>query len=213
MKLQKLGGYAAFASLCIGLAVLVSFSLTQKRFGNLSNPLKAMTAIKASYLPFLLMMIGSIIGLVVYFALHERMQADAPYLTRLMLFAALAATIVGIADAIIAFACIEKIPQTQDVSAYLAWGVIHTGLINTEGCLLGWTLLFAGIAILRTRAFSRILGGLLLLTGIIAIPRFIISQLQQIAHLLEGVSIVWIGIALLWQKQSQPADKEMAAAK
>jgi hypothetical protein len=72
MKLQKLGGYAAFASvLLVILYVFCEFRIYQ--FGNLSDPVKAMAAVLAVpnvfYVANLIIILGRILDLVIRFAL------------------------------------------------------------------------------------------------------------------------------------------------
>jgi hypothetical protein len=78
----------------------------------------------------------------------------------------------------------------------------------------GWAFLLLGCAILKTRSFSRILGWLFLFAGIgrilHTIPQLLV--LGAIEGPLYFVAIFWIGIALLRQKQPQPAAKAMAAS-
>ena len=48
MKLQKLGGYAAIAAVCGGIAYLAFSALVQKRLGNLTDLTKVMAAVSAA---------------------------------------------------------------------------------------------------------------------------------------------------------------------
>jgi hypothetical protein len=200
MKLQKLGGYAAFASVLV--VILIGFcEFRINQFGNLSDPAKAMVAVLAVpnvfYIFNLIIILGRILDLVVRFALYERMQAGAPNLTRAMLIAASAVTVIAIADSMIAFANIRLIHQIQDVSVYRAWDMINTGLNYAIGHAGAWAGLFAGCAILRTRAFSRILGVLILLSLLLGISKFIVPQFEVVGIVLDFIATIWIGIALL----------------
>jgi hypothetical protein len=106
----------------------------------------------------------------------------------------------------------------HDLSAFSAcWAVIQ-GLHWANGHACAWTYLFLGCAVLKTRAFSPIVGGLSVLTGILWIPNFFIVEigfklLTPIYIGLCGVTTIWIAISLLWQKQPQPESKEMAASR
>lgn len=97
MKLQRLGGYAAIASAFAYIGI--------RRLGDWSDPAKMMPAISAApakfYLDTLLWMASIILFLTVIIVLHERMQANAPYLTRLTLIAASTSTAMAIAESII----------------------------------------------------------------------------------------------------------------
>ena len=216
MKLQKLGGYAAFASICAYLAVVLIFTLTLDHFGDLNDPVKMMEAMSAApgnfYAGHLLMAVSYIFSLILALALHERMQSSAPYLTRLLVIATSAATVMQIAEAVIFIRQAATIAQTQDISTWKVFSAITDGLHFTAGHLCAWTVLLSGCAILRTRALSRTLGWLLLITGILWLPRFAVPKLGLIPALLSCVGGVWTGIALLRQKQHQSANREMAAA-
>jgi hypothetical protein len=141
------------------------------------------------------------------------MQSSAPYLTRLLVIAAAAATVMQIAETVIFFRQATTIAQTQDISAWKVFTAITDGLHFTAGHLCAWTVLISGCAILRTRALSRTLGWLLLITGILWLPRFAVPQLGLIPALLSCVGGIWTGIGLLRQKQPQSALKEMAVSK
>ncbi len=220
MKLQKLGGYAAIASVCF-------FIIRNIVQGPLSmDAAKAMAAFSARpahiVVVFLLFIIGSILTFVMFLALHERMKADAVYLTRIMLIAASALVAVWIATSIVFLMGGGIILPTQDVSAFRALFAMGLSLGMMGHHAQGWAFLLLGCAVLKARSFSRILGWLSLFAGIIWIPTSIVPQLfraiqlegiPSIANLLSFVSAVWIGIALLRQKQSQPAAKEMAASR
>ena len=216
MKLQKLGGYAAFASICAYLAVVLIFTLTLDHFGYLNDPVKMMEAISAApgnfYAGYLLMVVSYIFSLILVLALHERMQSSAPYLIRLLVIAAAAATVMQIAETVLIIRQAATIAQTQDISAWKVFTAITDGLHFTAGHLCAWTVLLSGCAIIRTRTLSRTLGWLLLITGILWLPRFAVPQLGLIPALLSCVGGVWTGIALLRQKQPQSANREMAAA-
>jgi hypothetical protein len=216
MKLQRLGGYAAITSICVFIVYIALSILVQKRFGDISGPVKVMAAVSAApagYYAFnMLMIVCFILLLIMVFALHERMQANAPHLTRMMLIAASAGTVMVVTEQMILLKSVEIIFPTQDVSAYRACSAIADGLHSMGGHAYGWAALLVGCAILRTSTFSRMLGWLFLLAGILLIPLFVVPQVYGISHLLVCVSTVWIGIALLRQ-QPQPALKEMASSK
>ncbi len=221
MTLQRLGGYAAIVGL-FGYMVEVALVANIRPLGDWSDPAKMMAALSAApakfYLYALLWMAGYILVLIMIFALHERMQGNAPYLTRLMLIAASISTAMAIAETVINLKSVAMIISQQDISAFRACWAVTQGLHWAEGHACAWAFLFFGCAALKTRAFSRILGWLFLLTGILWIPQFFFIQigfilLWPITGLLGGVAIVWIGVALLRQKQPQPASTEMAASR
>ncbi len=221
MTLQKLGGYAAIAGLFVYM-VVVALVVRIRPLGDWSDPAKMIVALSAArstfYLDVLLWMAGYILSLIMFFALHERMQADAPHLSRIMVIAASASTAMAIAETVINLKCATMIISQQDLSAFRACWAVTQGLHWAEGHACAWAFLFFGCAALKTRAFSRILGRLFLLTGILWIPQFFLIQIEfsllwPVTGLLGGVAIVWIGIALLRQKQPQYASTEMAASR
>ena len=217
MKLQKLGGYAALASICAYLAVVLIFTLTLDHFGYLNDPVKMMEAMSAEagnfYAGYLLMAASYIFSLILAMALHERMQSSAPYLTRLLVIAAAAAVVMQITETVIFIRQAATIAQAQDISAWKVFTAITDGLHFTAGHLCAWTVLLSGCAIIRTRALSPTLGWLLLITGILWLPRFAIPQLGLFPALLSCVGGIWTGIALLRQKQPQSVLEGMAASK
>ncbi len=151
--------------------------------------------------------------------LHERMQANAVYLTRIMLIAASASLVVGVTALIgLLMGGGMVIAPEKDVSAFRALSAMGISLGIMVHHTLGWAYFLIGCAVLKTRSFSRILGWLFIFAGIVWIPTFMvpqllrISQLPVIAGILAVVATVWIGIALLRQKRPQPAPKEMAAS-
>jgi hypothetical protein len=210
MKLQKLGGYAALISIGAHIAVIISEIIVQKRFGDeLSGPVERMAAWSTSpTLHFMLTIEGiiciafSILWLIVFFALHERMQSSAPHLTRIGLISASTGTAISVAYFIIRMKGSEMIFPTQDISAFRAWDAIAGGLQSMSYHAYGWAFLLIGYAIVKTSAFSRIPGWLLFLAGIIWIwtpiagPGFMI----YIPYSLIAVSFAWIGIVQLRPK-------------
>ena len=212
MKLQKIGGYSAIAAIC---AYVVS-AYIYNRFGLHGDPVQAMDAYSAvpvlSSAGLLFLTAAYILCLVYFLALHERMHVDAPYLTRVMLIAASVAAAFGIIETIVWVKGMQQIAPTRDVSAYNAFNAIFLGLHNADAHAIGWAILFGGWAILKTRAFSRILGSLSLAAGLLWIPAFIISHIADIATYLLCAASIWIGIELLRKKSILSTDRKIAAA-
>jgi hypothetical protein len=215
MKLQKLGGYAVFVSMFASFAY-VALMLSINPLDDWHDPAKMMAAVSSAHIKFyllsLLWIAGSILALIVYIALYERMHADAPYLTFLMIAGALTNVAMAIAEAIISLKSVAFIIPQQDISAFRACWVVTQGLHWAFGHICAWVLLLQGCAILKTRAFSQILGGLFLLAGILWIPNFFFVQigfklLTPIYLLLACIGSIWIGIALLRLKQPQSASR------
>jgi uncharacterized membrane protein SirB2 len=99
---------------------------------------------------------------------------------------------------------------TNDMSAFRAFLVLHEFLGNAAISMLGWGFLLIGWASLKTGALPRILGYIILLSGIGSILRFafLVSQYQTgilIAGLLDLIVYVWLGVALLRNPEPIPA--------
>jgi hypothetical protein len=215
MKLQKLGGYASIATVLVLIASFAFDFFAFRGFGDLSDPIKLMAALPAMRIPGnvsnVLLMVIYILCLVLILALHERMHVNAPYLARLALISASAGTFVKIACAVVRTVGYPMIAQTLDISAYRAFEAMLAGINLTGGHAYAWAFLFMGCAMLNTHTFSRSLGWLFVITGILWLPAFMFVLLMPVVYLTSCVSAVWIGIVLLRQKQPQPAAKEMAA--
>lgn len=209
MKLQKLGGYSAIASLCALIVFAVYSNLIQAPDIS-SDPANALAVISAApgkfYVLSLLFIVSSIFGLAMFIALHERMHTDATYLSHMMLIASSTSVAIWITESIVNIKSIGILVPTHDLSAYRAFYTIKEGLHFAGGHLCGWACLFLGCAVLITRSFPRILGWLFLVTGILWIPTFFLVQIGfrltiPIFSLTLCVAFIWIGIALLRQKQ------------
>jgi hypothetical protein len=204
MKLQKLGGIAAIASLCAyyGYVFIVThFSLP-------TDPVKMMAAYSLtptySNVGLLLVAVSYILYLVFGLALYERMHAKAPYLMLIMLIASSAATAIGIMEAAVWIKGMGVIAPKQDISSLRALIAVFSGLHTAAFHIEAWSLPFVGWAILKTRAFSRILGWLSLIAGILLILAFIIPQLKSTPWFLTCAAVIWLAIELLLRKQSDP---------
>ncbi len=96
--------------------------LLYNRFGLPSDPVKAMEAYSVApvypHIPLLFIEVLYILLMAFFLALHERMHATAPYLTRIMLIAISAATAMGFMEVVIWITGMQLIVPTRDVSAY-----------------------------------------------------------------------------------------------
>jgi hypothetical protein len=105
----------------------------------------------------------------------------------------------------------------QDFAAYRSMiSAIINGLILSAFHFYGWAGLLIGWAIVRVRPFSTIPGWLFVVTGIVCILAFVLElvpNIGPISHIVASIAAVWIGIALLRQKQPQSALEEMAVSK
>lgn len=163
MKLQRIGGFAAFAGVFAYIAVVVSAARTQP-LSDWTDPVKMMAVVSTVpakyYLTTLLWIVTFILFLPFMFALRERMQAKAPYLTGAMLIAMSAGTAMAVAESLINLKSVAMIVPRQDISAFTACWAVTQGLHWANGHACAWAFLLLGCAILKTRAFSRILRGL-----------------------------------------------------
>ena len=98
----------------------------------------------------------------------------------------------------------------QDFAAYRTVDAIAGGLIFTTAHFYGWAFLLMGCAIIRTRAFSSILGWLFVATGLFGLLGFIYLPLTAVFLLMICVVSIWIGIALLRQKEFQRSETSPA---
>ena len=218
MKLQKLGGYSAIASVCFYIIqILMRSRNPHAAVMDAAGVMARFSARPAHVIVLeLVFSISSILAFVMFLALHERMQAGAVHLTRIMLIAASVSAAAHITASIGLFMGGMIIVPVQDVSAFRALLAMVMSLVYLVYHTHGWACLLLGCAVLKTRSFSGILGWLFVFIGIVQIPTTIVPQLARgnlIASLLSGLGTVWIGIALLRQKQPQPAAKEMAASR
>ena len=209
MKLQKLGGYAAIASICVFIVYAVYANHIFSSV-NLKDPADIMAVMSSTsgefYVLNLLYLLYLIFLLILGVALHERMHADAPYLSHMMLIAAVVNSAIGIISTMVTIKSIGMIVPTQDLSAFMTYWTIREGLNSASGYATAWSFLFAGCAILVTRSFSVVLGWLVVVTGILWIPAFFIIHigfnriLPNLLNIMSFAAMIWIGTAMLRKK-------------
>ena len=216
MELQKLGGYASIILVCFNIAMMgILVTLFSDVAGlDVYDPAKMMAIYHASTASFwtyyVLSIFTGILTLLVAVALQERMQATAPNLMRLAVIAVsiffaftLSAEMSGIyRNSIVA--------QTNDLSSFRVFLVLHEYLYFAGLSALGWGFLLIGCAALRTGALPKMLGYVLLVYGIFSISQFAFS-ISQIAiglgvwFLVGFIVFVWLGVILLAKEQPQTA--------
>jgi hypothetical protein len=217
MKLQKLGGYAAIVSVCFFIVYASANIIVFQRFGDLSDPAKMMSAALTArnwiYATNLLNIACCTLAFILFMALHECMQANAPNLMRISLICMFfsAAMWITYSIAVIRGFYFFIVP-TQDISAIRPFYAMGFGLTEMGYHTYGWASLLIGCAVLRSHAFSRVIGWLFLLEGILLMAETIAYMLGLISASASVIAIVWIGIAMLRQKPLQPSVKEMAAS-
>jgi hypothetical protein len=209
MKLQRIGGYAAIASV-FGVAAYIVLGNLGINI-DLSDPAKFMAAVSAAPVNFYALCVIQVVRFtlwqIMFIALYECVQNKTTPLARTSLIAASAGAAGLIMVAILYFNTIRIVLQhripIQDVAAYRAVDAIAGGLIFATAHFYGWAFLLMGCAMLRTRAFSTILGWLFAAAGLFGLLGFIYLPLTAVFLLMICVVSAWAGIAMLRQKQPQ----------
>lgn len=220
MKLQRLGGYAAIASLLFFVLIIVNGLLLEKRFGNLNDPTKFMAAVTTAPVGYSLNIILHIIHFIfwqiLFFALYERMQNKAPQLTRIALIAVSTGTAIMVTGWIIGFEMIRMtiqhlVPMQVLTARQSTMSAISHGFVLAAFHFYGWAGLLIGWAIVRVHPCSTIPGWLFVITGcvcILAFVLYVVPDIGPISHLIASIAAVWIGIELLRQKQPDTISTE-----
>ena len=207
MRLQKSGGVAVLASICVYIVFMLSVMPIFPSV-NLKDPAEVMAVMSSNasgrfYVLLLLWLVYILLSFFVIVALHERMHSHASYLSHMMLMAALASAAIALTSIMVDINSIETIVPTQDLSAFRAYWNFRQGLKEASDFAFGWSFLFAGCAILVTRSFSRVLGWLATATGILLIPvcfpvDFGLKPIYAILLIFMYLTAsIWLGIALL----------------
>jgi hypothetical protein len=209
----------------VAILLLINFLDRNLQMGmrsfSFDDPAKFRDAVSAAPMGFyaiaLLAVIHFSLFQTMFVALHERMQGKEPQLTRIALIAASAGTAVLVAFGIFYFdniriALQQRFPM-RVVEAHWTFIAAYMELRMAASHFYGWACLLMGLAILRVRPFSTILGWLFIVAGILNISGFMLIYLEAAGHLCAYTAAVWTGIALLRQKQPQSAFEEMAVSK
>lgn len=210
MQLQKLGGYASIILACItviGILIMASifqgFDFTEL---GIYDPAKMLSAYQASSMGFcayyILEILAAILIFLVFLALEERMQTDAPLLMRIAVIAASAFATLFITTMIGGFFSNVLLAATNDMSAFRVFLVLHEFLGASATFALGWGYLLIGWTAIRSRKLPQILGYIIILLGIGAVTQFAftVSQfmLGYIIYTLLGfIVFIWLGIVFL----------------
>jgi hypothetical protein len=214
MKMQKLGGYAVIAWIClivvlmaIQLPLASRYGLTEQ--GAALDPAKVAAAYSGSPMTFrgisVLEILLGILFLLVVLGLHERMHAQAPNLMRLLIIAASASCALGIAAAMIGTRGLASMAGAADVSVYMPLLVMLSGLSTASDYTLGWVDLLIGLAAISTRALPRFIAYVFLVMGILTIIGFALPTVSGVAGmvisivggLLLATAWIWLGIVML----------------
>jgi hypothetical protein len=209
MKLQKIGAYASIVEAFLSAFFLWILIVVFPRLGLISpsdynDPLKSIAARNASPITFLSLNLDyvllSIAFILIILALRERMQAEAPNLLRISVIGASIFSALNLAAGIIGSVSLSSIASVKDVSAYRAVIGVYLDLITAAYHALGWALLLAGWAALKTRCLPRILSYILVLAGIFSILMLAVGPFGFVVMLLGIAWGLWLGIVLLRSK-------------
>jgi hypothetical protein len=221
MKLQRLGGYAAIASAPVFASMALLVLQLGKHFGSLNDPARFKAAVSAAAVYFcavpILLIVNIILWQIMFFTLYECLRNRAPQLTRIFLIAASSATALSIAAALVTFGTtqmsLQPMVPIQDVADYMKINEIVEGALMMAGAhFYGWAFLLTGWAILRAHLFSKIPGWLFVAAGLLCIPGFIFYRPALVGRVIATLTAVWIGIALLREKQLQSALEKTAVS-
>jgi hypothetical protein len=217
MKLQKLGGIAAIASVCMTIAYYMFFSLIQEKLGDMSDPIKVIAAVTTAPVNFyvlnLMTILANLLGMIFICALYKRLKNYAPNLALIMLIAASWATALYMVLGMIFINAITIIVPARDASAYRAMNAIIAGMTSMSDHAWGWVYLLLGCVVLKIKAYSTILGWMSILVGVFWIPWFILKPfgfdlIGTVSLAPFIISTIWFGVKLLRQKQSEPLGAE-----
>ena len=222
MKMQKLGGYAAIAWICLMVVLSViqlplasRYGLTEQSAG--LNPAKVAAAYSGSPMTFrvvsVLEILLGILFLFIALGLHERMRAKAPNMMRLLIIAASVSCALGIAGVMIAIRGLASMAGAADVSIYRPLLVMQSGLSTASDHALGWVDLLIGVAAISTRALPRFIAYVFLVLGILTVIGFALptvtgtagTVISIVVGFLIAIAMIWLGIVMLREREMSPA--------
>jgi hypothetical protein len=227
MKLQRLGGYAAIASVLGAVAILLLINLLYRNLQpgmssfSFYDPARFKDAVSTAPIGFyavaILIVIHFSLLQIMFFTIHERMHNKAPQLTLISLILSSAGTAVLVAFGIFYFdniriALQHGVPE-KIIEARWTFIANYEELRMAATHFYGWACLLTGWAILRVRPFSAVLGWLFIVAGPLNILGFMHIYFESAGHLCVYIAAAWIGIVMLRQKQHQPELEEMAVSR
>jgi hypothetical protein len=158
------------------------------------DAVKMMAAYSASPIAFrgyyVLLGLNGLLSLLVVLVLHERMKAGAPNLMRVAIIAASAFFVIKLIAAMTDYLR-NILIGTTDILALKALAFLHISLGSAAYVFGGLGLVLIGIAALKTRALSKILSCILLVSGL--------------ASPLSIIGMAWLGVVLLRKPELSPA--------
>ena len=218
MKLQKQGGYVSIVLAGIIIINIIILILLFRNFtqSEIYDPVKMMESYSIYTIVFrVYYALGILTGVLIVFiafVLKERMKDSAPQLMRMAVVAASGYFVFAIAAEMSGIYRNIVLSEINDPAAFRSFLVLHECFAGASFNALGWSFLFIGWSTLKTRAFSRILGYIMLVYGIAEI--FVTVSIIEIAipiGLLLGVLVfLWLGIVLLREQKPDQAAQETA---
>ena len=201
MTNSKWSGLASFL-LAVSFIVAPFIYLT----GNLRD---AMGAFAYDLADFLSGPVWSASLVLVIFTLRERMGGHAP--RRMSL--AMGATILA-AGAMVAVALLRSANRQYHIAhpdlhlessttVLVVWGTLVAGLSSAGWHFLGWAWVLVGSSGWTSRRIPRLLSGLYLLAGALALFVYLQPEFEGGVILLGTVTSLWQGI-LLWRSEPEP---------
>jgi hypothetical protein len=203
---QKLGGMGALLQAAFFAALLILDLLVLPGPGTLNNPAKALPFAANSPLLTILSLIyvPLFFGIIlVSLALYDRLQVGSPGLVRFATVAGLISAVLFLARAMIGFTALAQLTQlypnnpTGAGAAYIALRFIVSGLNVAAVFAVGWAILLASWAALRTGRLSRPLSSLGLLAGTVGILSSVIPYGGLIGAAITLVWALWLAAVLL----------------
>lgn len=209
-SLYRLGGLAALGlgGLFILLLIVLAGILPAQGFGPgaLNDPAIGIRFLSTSIWPSVIASIY--LGVAVTFALMalvvaEWLETRGASFTQIIKFIGLAA-----GTLFLAYAMINIISSASIVSAYqhdpalgsalyLAARIIGNGLNSAALFAAGLATTLIGWAGIKTQAFSRFLGAILIIAGICTTLSFVVLPLGLLGVLLAPVWAIWLGVVIL----------------
>ena len=141
------------------------------------------------------------------------MHAKVPNMMRLLIIAASASCALGIAGVMIGTRGMASMAGAADVSVYMPFLVMLSGLSAASDHALGWVDLLIGLAAISTHALPRFVAYAFLVIGILTVAGFALPTVTGIAGtaisivvgLLLAIAWIWLGIVMLRERGASPA--------
>lgn len=212
MKMQKVGGWALIAMMCMTAILLLTILPMAKQYGlggiaSRQDPAKVMAAYSGSPALFqillLVTILTSILYLLIALGVQERMKAKAPHLMRLMVIAASISAAFALASGFIRHSGLASMVKASDISVYRPLLDLIGGLVIASDHVCGWAILLVGLGALITDLLPRLLGYFILVCGFLWVIQFVMPTntatiiIGIIGVLLQVISMIWLAVILI----------------